>query len=172
MTSFEIISLSIAGVALVISILSYRRATQSDKVSAEAVQKAENLAQQANALAMGNVELYMNERITHTKERVSDISLQMSPLLAKSSLTDDEENVKETFIHNFNLAIENNINAYEEACTKYLDGKVDRERFRRNYRREVRQLVEDTAHKNYFDGVTSPYKAILKVYDEWENQEK
>ena len=79
MTSFEIISLSIAGVALVISILSYRRATQSDKVSAEAVQKAENLAQQANALAMGNVELYMNERITHTKERVSDISLQMSP---------------------------------------------------------------------------------------------
>ncbi len=114
----------------------------------------------------------MNERITATKERVSDLTLRMAPLLTKDSRTAEDERMLEIYERNFKLAIENNLNAYEEVCAKYLDGKADRERFVKTYKREIRQLVENQEYRERFDGVTSPYKAILKVYDEWENLEK
>lgn len=78
----------------------------------------------------------------------------------------------EGFGHAFKAAVESNINAYEEACAKYIDNKYDRKRFKKIYQISLRQLVENPQHKPYFDGVTSRYKAILKVYSEWENPER
>ena len=72
----------------------------------------------------------------------------------------------------FETAREMNLNAYEEACSKYLDGKVDKERFKKNYHVEIRQLVENANNKDKFNAVTSKYKCILAVYAEWNNLEK
>ena len=72
----------------------------------------------------------------------------------------------------FESARELNLNAYEEACAKYLDGKVDKKRFKKNYHVEIRNLVENDNNKDKFDGVTSKYKCILEVYEEWNNLEK
>jgi hypothetical protein len=151
MTMYEIISILIALGALIISLASYFKAT---------------------SLSSASIELSINERITSTKERVSDISVQMSTLLSKDTLTSEEEKQIEIYKHSFDSAVENNLNAYEEACAKYLDNKVDRKRFEKNYRIEIRQLVEKQELRKYFDGVTSRYKAILKVYGLWENLEK
>lgn len=151
MSIYEIISISLSAIAIAISIFSYVR---------------------AHSLAAGNIELYINERITNTKEKVGDISMQLSVLSSKDALTSQEE--KQLKIYQFNLkaAIENNLNTYEEACAKYLDNKVHRKRFKKNYRTEIRQLVENAEFKEYFDSVTSRYRSILKVYDGWENVEK
>lgn len=174
MTLFEIISVVISSVALIVAIISLIRAHRSDAVSGEVARRMESLARTTAALEMANVELFMNERITNTKEKVAEISLQMTPLLSKQNRSSEEDAQIEVFIRIFDAAVENNLNAYEETCAKYLDGKIDKERFIRTYRREIRQLVENESfkEKDYFDGVTSPYKAILKVYDEWENLEK
>jgi hypothetical protein len=93
-------------------------------------------------------------------------------LVSKDRRTSEEEKQLEIYQRSFNAAVEGNINAYEEACAKYLDGKVDRKRFGKNYRVALRQLIETPELKGYFDAVTSRYKAILKVYDSWENLEK
>jgi hypothetical protein len=151
MSIYEGISLTLSAIAIFVSITAYIR---------------------ANILASGNIELYINERITNTKERVSDTTMQMAFLASKDQRTAQEEKQFEIFQHNFRTAIENNLNAYEEACAKYLDNKVDRKRFEKHYRIEIRQLVENEAMKEYFDGVTSRYRAILKVYTSWENLEK
>lgn len=98
--------------------------------------------------------------------------MQMAALISKDRRTSEEERQLEIYQRNFKAAVESNINAYEEACAKYLDGKVDRRRFEKNYRVPLRQLVETAELKEYFDAVTSRYKAILKVYDQWENLEK
>lgn len=161
MTPYEILSLVVAVIALVVSGVSIYMARQSNY-----------LAGQSNKTSIASIEFVMNERLTATKERVSDLALSMAPLLAKDNRTAEDERMLEIYEHNFKLALENNLNTYEEICAKYLDGKVDRERFIRTYKREVRQLVENQEFKERFDGVTSPYKAILKVYDEWENLEK
>lgn len=151
MSDFEIISVSLSVIAVIVSAYTFFR---------------------SRAFASANVELYINERITNTKERVEEISLQMAPLLSKKRRTGAEKRQLEIIRRAFDAAIENNLNAYEEACAKYLDKKVDRKRFQKMYRVEVPQLVEKPELKDYFDAITSRYKAILKVYEMWENAEK
>lgn len=151
MSNYEILNVFISGLALIIAVFSY-------------------LTSKRNTSAM--IELAINERITSTKEKVSDASNLMTPLLAKSKLSADEKRMIELYVKQFDLAVENNLNAYEEACAKFLDKKVDKTRFKKLYKTEIRGIVEDDELKRYFDGVSSKFKAILKVYGLWENLEK
>lgn len=158
MTPYEKVSTVLSVVAIVVSVIAYITAN--------------NKATRANQVALGNIELYISERITATKEKVSEISLQMATLMSKQKKTSEDKKILAIFEKTFMTAVENNINAYEDACAKYLDNKVDRNRFEKIYKSEIRQLVESDDLKEYFDGVTSKYKAILKLYDQWENLEK
>jgi len=151
MNPHEIVSIVIASFALVISVISF-------------------FTSMRNSSAM--IELTINERITNTKEKVGDVSNIMTPLLAKGEPTGDEKRMIDLYVKQFDLAIENNLNAYEEACAKFLDKKVDKKRFKKLYKTELRKLVEKDELKRYFDGVSSNYKAILKVYKQWEDLEK
>lgn len=58
-------------------------------------------------------------------------------------------------------------NTYEDACDKYLRGKVDRDSFKRMYFVEIRRLVEEEPHKKMYSDNQSPYTATLGVYKEW-----
>ena len=96
-----------------------------------------------------------------------DISLKVA-----DSCTEDAKSKNSLLTKALNSAIEINLNAYEEACAKYIDNKVDKERFKKNYMVSIRQEVENPTNKERFNATTSPYKAILKVYAEWFNLEK
>lgn len=115
----------------------------------------------ANKVAEGEIEISIYQMINQTKKDVLDITLT----IAKSSENNGILN------HALKTARESNFNAYEEACAKYLDNKVDKERFKRNYHLEIRQLVTDENNKDYFDATTSAYRCILKVYNKWNNLE-
>lgn len=158
MSHYEKISTALAIIALVISLVSFFISTAS---SAKTVK-----------LSQGINELEVKNMINATKQRVEDITLQMLPLASKAQRTEEEKTQLEGYRAVLNSAIENNVNAYEEACAKYVDKKIDRRRFRKTYNLEIRQLVTDVNHARLFDAVKSPYKAILKVYDEWENLER
>jgi len=150
MTSYEWFSTIFSVSAVVISVIALRK---------------------SSSFAAGSIELYINERITNTKDKVSDISMTMSPLLSKTGRSTDDNKLLEAYGTILRSAIENNLNAYEEACAKYLDGKVDKERFRKTYRTEIRQLVENEKMREKFEPLTTRFKAIVKVYTEWENME-
>lgn len=155
MRSYEVITIIVSSGALIASIIAIL------------------MSKGANNVALGNIELYINEIITHTKEKVSDCVVQMTELVTKENRTAQENKMLITYEKAFYSAIENNLNAYEEACAKYLDKKVDKGRFAKLYKSEIKQVVENNDLKQkYFDGVTSKYKAILKVYKEWEDLEK
>lgn len=66
-------------------------------------------------------------------------------------------------------AFQDYVNAYEEACMKYIDNKIDRERFRKTYITEITNLVKK---RESMFGTASNYTAIKRVYDEWNNLEK
>lgn len=70
-----------------------------------------------------------------------------------------------------NYAIAEFINSYEEACSKYIDKKVDRKRFKKMYFHEIKNIVENNTFKSYFQ-FGSKYNSIKKVYNEWFNLEK
>ena len=149
MTLYEIVAIVISAIGILISIISIVRANNAHKI------------------AQGQIELNIHQLISQTKKDVMEVSL----LIAEKCSNDDQE-MKGVLKQALNTASEQNLNAYEEACAKYLDNKVDKERFKKNYHIEIRQLVEDENNGNKFDATTSPYKAILKVYKEWNDLEK
>ncbi len=142
MSTYETISVGLALVAIVISIITFFKSHSIEK---------------------GNIELNIREGIRDTKERVQNLKIPAEKLSDSDKLD---------LTKRLDAAIEENLNAYEEACAKYIDGKVDRKRFKKMYKDEIRNLVQNENLKKYFDGVTSTYKAILKVYREWEDLEK
>lgn len=81
-------------------------------------------------------------------------------------LTNDEEEEYQLLIKSSKERVKN---VYEEACMKYLDGKVDKVRFKKTYNREIRQLVEE--NQEDYKEVKNIYEATLKVYKEWNNKE-
>lgn len=111
--------------------------------------------------AYGNIELQIRSMISEAKYR----QIQFAE---KLSCDPDNEYVKSQFA----ALNEELLNAYDEACAKYLDRKVDKERFRKMYFHEIKQLVECNDYSNEYDKVSSRYIATIKVYQEWVNLEK
>lgn len=148
MSPYEIVAVVFSSIGLLISIISIVRANSAHKI------------------AQGQIELNIHQLLNQTKKDVMDVTIVIA-----EKCSNDDQNMKGVLTQALNTANERNLNAYEEACAKYLDNKVDKERFKKNYHIEIRQLVEDANNKNKFDATTSPYKAILKVYKEWNDLE-
>lgn len=111
--------------------------------------------------AYGNIELQIRSMISEAKYH----QIQFAEKLSYDS---ENEYAKRQFA----ALNEELLNAYDEACAKYLDGKVDKERFRKMYFHEIKQLVECDNYSNEYDKVSSRYIATIKVYQEWVNLEK
>lgn len=58
-------------------------------------------------------------------------------------------------------------NAYEEACGKYIDGKIDKIRFEKLYKQEIYKLVNDENQKEYYATNQSKYASTISVYKKW-----
>lgn len=105
----------------------------------------------------GQTELAIREAITSAKNRVAN-TIQDTTL----------NSYKDQLVK---FAIEEFINSYEEACSKYIDKKVDKKRFKKIYFDEIKNLVESEELKKYFQ-FGSKYDSIKNVYNEWFDLEK
>lgn len=79
---------------------------------------------------------------------------------------------KETFIKVLNTALQFNLNAYEEACAKYIDNKVDKSRFKKSYYASICNIVKSGLYDALLDTKKTNFHALLTVYEEWINLEK
>ena len=61
-------------------------------------------------------------------------------------------------------------NAYEDACGKYNDGKIDPERFEKMYKQEIYKLVNDPQQKEFYATNQTPYATTVSVYKKWFSQ--
>ena len=112
------------------------------------------------SLTKGQVEMQIREMISSAKWRYADLGIQLSH---------DNENT--TLKASTTAALEDVLNAYDEACAKYIDNKVDRERFKKLYVTEIRNLVEDENTKHYYIMPQSRFQPTVKVYRKWNNLE-
>lgn len=115
----------------------------------------------SNSLTKGQVEMQIREMISSAKWRYADLGIQLS-----------KDNQNTTLVASTTAALEDVLNAYDEACAKYIDNKVDKERFKKLYVTEIRNLVEDDNTKHYFVMPQSRFQATVKVYRKWNNLEK
>ena len=120
---------------------------------------------EASRVANGDLEIQVRNMLREAKKFEIDVSCEI--------LSATNRNQKKVLEKKSAVAHEELLNAYEEACSKYLDNKIDKKRFRKSYCVEIRNIVQKgEAFKDKIDSISSPYYAIKKVYDEWENPEK
>lgn len=137
--------------------LSYKASTEGN----ELVKAANELTQTANIVQLGQVEMQLRELIANAKYRYTDAAIQLVEHM------DDD-----FYIQLENTALEEVMNAYDEACAKYLDGKVDKERFKKMYHDEIRQWVEAEKTKTFYQEPQTRYRSTIGVYKEWYDLER
>lgn len=140
--------------------------------------KASRSSKKANEIAIGQAETALREQISIARQRMEDIGLEIQKFLKgrdRAQLSTEEDNYLSFLEKTWNSSVENYLNAYEDACGKYIDGKIDRIRFKKIYIEEIRNICDPK--RNSYKGhmhpkATSKFEAIWKVYEEWHRHEK
>lgn len=83
------------------------------------------------------------------------------------------ENIeKEDDYNEFAKAYRSNIlNAYDIACQRYIDGKLDVTRFRKTYRERISSLFSDDDYFKIINGTNTSLVALRTINAELNNQE-
>lgn len=165
--------LSLAGI--IISLFSLKNSSKASSIAANAASSAANASSSALSVQHASVELEIRNAIEGAKYNIQTLSSSFAPLKVgheKGTLSENEEAVYQIHLKTLDSMIESMLNQYDDACAKYLDGKIDKARFRKTYHKEIANIVENAEFKEYFDPTTSRYKPILMVYKEWFDYEK
>jgi DeoR/GlpR family transcriptional regulator of sugar metabolism len=147
-------------IALCVSYHSARKGNSLSLAANELTTTANEVQKMANEMQMGQVEMQIREMISSARARYQDKVFQMTDY--------QDESIKNALMA---AAHEDFLNAYDEACAKYLDSKVDRLRFKKLYHDEIRQLVTDSANSDKYREPQTKYHATVKVYKEWNDLE-
>ena len=98
-----------------------------------------------NKLVEAQVEMQVRERITGARVRYEDSIIKHHEYLQNS---EQKNNLFNFFLKSVK---EDFLNAYDEACQKYLDKKIDEDRFKKSYFNEIQSIVKDKHFKLIFD---------------------
>lgn len=136
----------------------------------------------------GNILIEKARKNLYIKELEDRDILQMEQHLDTSLYLDKRNNFYTEFLSNgYNSAIrkystckvtqqayfsaeEMYRNAYEDACAKYLDRKIDVERFEKIYKQEIYKLVNDPQQKEFYATNQTTYASTVAVYKKWFSQ--
>ena len=147
-------------IALCVSFSASRKSNDLAAVANGLTKTANEMQKGQLEMQKGQVEMQIREMISAARGRYQDKAVQLSV-----------QETSELFESIVNSALEDVLNAYDEACAKYLDGKVDKERFKKLYHDEIRQLVNNTANIEKYREPQTKFHATNKVYNEWNNLE-
>ena len=173
MTLTDKIAVSSAAIAL----LSFLGTVFFAKRASSASQKALENAERANQIATGQTETSLREYISATRTRMEDAGYKIQDLLRgrqRSELDEAELNHLGYLQTSWRSAVEDHLNAYEDACGKFIDNKTDATRFKKAYVNELQTLCSPS-HESFarllHPQATSKYEAIWKVYMQWHRHE-
>ena len=174
-TSVQIIGIVVSAIfSLATVILSVVAIVYSHKASVDSSEIASRntfLTEENTRLSNGNMEIQVREMISQARRFLASAIQNTIMSKINPSIADDKDlqGIVENLLRD---AQQDYLNAYEEACMKYIDNKVDKDRFRKTYSEEIRNIVRDENYKKYFDDFSSTYYAIKRVYEQWNNPEK
>jgi hypothetical protein len=163
----QLTSLGISLIALVISIFSIlktQKAVASTKRVGDRSRSAKHSAQQS-------IELTMNALISLNRSKMEESEHTLK--VYKEQHPDERDEFREKIYMN---SVEEYLKTFDNACLLYLEDRFDKDRFIKDYRQEIRKIIEkEHLYVKIFDNpepIKSKYRAIQRVYDKWENIEK
>ena len=150
----------LTALAVLVSVIALYVSFKASQKGNELASVANDLTKTPNDMQMAQVEMQIRELILSARSRYEDKVVQFK--------NDEDIELCKSMLDS---ALEGVLNAYDEACAKYLDGKVDKERFKKLYHDEIRQLVDDATTKEKYIEPQTKFHATVKVYTEWNNLE-
>jgi hypothetical protein len=174
MSTSDYIALISAAIALISMFITIYFSLRASAASGESLRNAER----SNNIAIGQTETSLREQIMNSRNRMEDCGFKIQDFLKgrkKSDLSNEELPHLEFLESTWRSSTESYLNAYEDACGKYLDDKTDKNRFKKAYINEVKNICDPK--RSSFERLmhpesTSNYEAIWKVYKEWHRHEK
>jgi len=125
----------ITGIATVISLASLLATIYFANRARRDSQEAATYVKRANDISIGMAENEIRRDITDARKYFENIAAEIEEVLDGRELTglDDRERRQiERIGLRRSSALEDLLNAYENACAKYIDKKIDIERFKKN----------------------------------------
>lgn len=130
-----------------------------------------SIAEYANVVLTGIITFFVYRYTKKQSDAQMEIAVREMISSARSNLRQiiiTDTSVKEALL---NEAKEELLNAYEEACAKYIDKKIDKKTFKRMYYGEIENIVNDDEFKKMINWPKSKFPHIVQVHQEW-NSEK
>lgn len=161
--TFNIYSLAVSIIALLFSFYSFLKSKKDIGI-------AQKNANEALKLQYGAIELQIRTGITSARNTINNMTPILSPLLAKKQsglLSTEDSYTLELLYKAYDSCVEDLLNQYDEACKKYIDGKVDKIMFKETYYHEIKNLISSQDLSSYYDLATTKYRSTLKVNNEW-----
>lgn len=118
----------------------------------------------ANKRSSASLELTIGQSITDAKNRYDDIRRQLLGIQNPSG------ELVEGYEQSKRIAIENYLNAYEEACRQYRAGNISRGNFYENHRLSIRELMESETMQEHMKAASGAYGDIREVYAQWKGR--
>lgn len=103
---------------------------------------------------------------TQIRSLISDATKELTHYAVELQKNSDNTILQQAYF----TAEEQYRNAYEEACGKYIDNKIDKIRFEKLYKQEIYKLVNDKNQKQFYATNQSTYASTISVYKEWFSQ--
>ncbi|MBK5017286.1 hypothetical protein [Pantoea sp. S62] len=161
----DIATLSISILALIVSgyaAYQYRKANTLAKDALDKSEQALNVQKSSLSLAEATLENQLQVSISSALDKIQQA------VLALSNKKEDDPDY-EIFRQSLRVAQENWLNAHDQACMSYLEGKINKATFKRTYHVPIRNIMKEFGDTKFFlPANLSPYQSMLKCFDEWE----
>ncbi len=151
MTNYEIATLVVSSIAILLSIIALFVGYFANRSSKS----------QGKTSTLNNI--FIN--IDSARARMEDHIAQMATLSSKQNLNEDETKQLDILNSILDSKIEGLLNAYDDGCQRYLAKDVIETTFREKYIHSIKDLVEQYSEK--FQYPVTRFKNIVTVYKDW-----
>ncbi|HEK0687115.1 hypothetical protein I4598_11720 [Proteus mirabilis] len=161
--TYNMYSLAVASFALLLSVYTFFKSRKDVKL-------AQENASEALKLQYGAIELQIRTGITSARNTINNLAPTLTPYLAKKqagTLSVEDSYSLGLLYKAYDSCIEDLLNQYDEACKKYIDGKVDRAMFKDIYIHEIKNITSSQDLSSYYNSENTKYISTLRVRDEW-----
>ena len=152
-------SITISIISAIISFCAFIFSIYTFSKNKALTQRTNELSEIQTKTGQGQLEIQLRELINVASREIAHYGLEL-----------EQNPSSQTLIKALESAEEQYRNAYEEACSKYLDGKLDKDRFEKMYLIEIQNLVTNEDQREHYDATQSHYRCTLTVYNQWFNK--
>lgn len=155
-------------IPIVISLFALVFTWRDSQENAKQNRRSNKKAEKALRLSQGGTELNIRSSISEGRSRFNSFVFEVKKLELEHPKAD-----LGGFNNLMRAYLEDLLNQYDTACVLYLDKKLDKKWFKKHYRKEIIQSVENPGYKDsYFNPDNVRFPGIVKVYEEWSNSPK